>query len=308
MKLWRRVPGPRWIRWRWSRRWYGPPWPLLLVVAVILVSGLSLLVGSTVLGIVQGMQESAALRRQSAQFRYEQGLKYLRNGQRELAVAEFQEALRLNPNHLEAQRRLLALLLPTPTPIPTPTPPPTPTTDPDRALVAVLEAARSDLEAGRWQQAYGRLEQLYILAPDFRPEEVKGLLYEAAYREGLELLQEDRMEEALRAFDRALRWKPNDQQALRQRDLAEAYILGISYFYADWDSAIAIFEGLFREAPDYKDVRSRYVEALEKGAEFYLRRGDPCKAVGYLVRLQAVASERVPAGLYQQALAACEEK
>lgn len=291
----------------WRRR-YGPRWPILLAVSTVLLLGLGLLVGSTVLGIVHGMQEAAAMREQAARFHYEQGLKYLHAGQKELALAEFREALRLNPRHLEAQRRVIALLLPTPTPVPTPTPLPIPTVDPNRPLIVVLEAARADLEAGRWQQAYGRLEQLHLLAPDFRSEEVKGLLYEAAYREGMELLQEDRMEEALRAFDRALRWKPNDREALRQRDLAEAYILGISYFYADWDSAIAIFESLYREAPEYKDVRSRYIEALEKGAEYYLRRGDPCRAVGYYVRLQAIAPDRVPADLYGETVAACEEK
>ena len=290
------------------RRWHGPRWHLLLAISLALTLGLGLLVGSTVLGIVHGMRESAAMRREAAQFHYEQGLAYLRKGQKALALAEFQEALRLNPNHLEAQRQVIALLLPTPTPIPTPTPLPVPTVDPNRPLLAMLKAARADLAAGRWQQAYGRLEQLHLVAPHFHSEEVKRLLYEAAYREGLELLREDRMEEALRAFDRALRWQPDDKAALRQRDLAAAYILGISYFYADWDSAIAIFEGLYREAPDYKDVRSRYIEALTQGAAYHMRRHNPCQAVAYYVRLQAIAPDHVPTRLYRQAVASCEEK
>ncbi len=293
---------------RARNRWRGPRWHLLLALSLMLVVALSLVVGSTVLGIMHGMQESAAMRRQSAQFHYEKGLKYLQAGQKDLALAEFQEALRLNPGHLEAQRRVIMLLLPTPTPIPTPTPLPLPTVNPEEPLLQVLEAARADLAAKRWQQAYTRLEQLHLLAPDFRPEEVKDLLYQAAYQEGLELLQEDRMEEALRAFDRALRWRPDDKEALLQRDLAAAYILGISYFYADWDSAIAIFEGLYRRAPDYRDVRSRYIDALENGADYHLRKGDPCRAVAYYVRLQTVAPERVPVDLYREAVALCEEQ
>ncbi len=286
-------------------RWRGPRWPLLIVWALALILGFSLLVGATVLGIVQGMQESAHMRRQSAQFHYEQGIRYLRAGQKQLALAEFQEALRLNPQHLEAQRQILVLLLPTPTPIPTPTPRPTPTINPDLPLVTLLDMARQELEAGQWQRAYSRLEQLHLVAPEFQPDEVKALLYEAAYREGLELVEEDRLEEALRAFDRALQWKPNDPKALRQRDLTAAYILGVSYFYADWDSAIAIFEGLYREAPEYKDVRSRFVEALIEGARYHLRRNAPCKAVAYLTRLQQFAPEQVPGTLYQESVSAC---
>ncbi len=298
--------GRKQLRGRFTgRRWYGPRWPLLVMWAVTLILGLGLVVGATVLGIVQGMQESAQMRHQSAQFHYEQGLKYLRTGQKSLALAEFQETLRLNPQHLEAQRQLLTLLLPSPTPIPTPTPHPTPTVNPDLPLISILETAREDLNAGRWQQAYSRLEQLRLLAPEFRPEEVTDLLYEAAYREGLELVQENRLEEALRAFDRALRWKPNAPDALRLRDLTAAYVLGISYFYADWDNAIAIFESLYRKAPDYKDVRSRYIEALTKGAEYHLRRGTPCQAVTYLARAHALAPEQVPPSLYEQAMNAC---
>ena len=289
-------------------RWRGPRWHLLLIISLALVLSLGMLVGSTVLGIVHGMQESAAMRKQEAQFHYEQGLKYLQVGKKDLALAEFQETLRLNPAHLEAQRHIISLLLPTPTPVPTPTPRPIPTVDPTQPLLRVLQAARADLAARRWQQAYSRLEQLHLLAPDFRPEEVKDLLYKAAFQEGMELLQEDRMEEALRAFDRALRWRPDDKEALLQRDLAAAYILGISYFYADWDSAIAIFEGLYRRAPNYRDVRSRYIDALQNGAEYHLRKGNPCRAVTYYVRLQTIAPERVPTDRYQQAVAACEEQ
>ncbi len=294
-------------RWTWARpwRWRGPRWPVLLAVSLALALGLGLIVGSTVLGIVEGMRETAQMRQKSAQFHYQQGLLYLRAGQRELALAEFQEALRLNPRHLEAQRQVLALLLPTPTPAPTPTPRPTATVNPDAFLLAILNAAQEDMAAGRWQQAYGRLEQLQALAPDFHADEVTDLLYRAALNEGLDLLRENRMEEALRAFDRALRWKPDDKEARRQRDLAEAYILGVSYFYADWDSAIAIFEGLYRQAPDYKDVRDRYLEALRKGAEHHLKRGDPCQAIAYLDRLRTTDPTADVAQLREEAVQAC---
>lgn len=278
----------------WPRS-LSPRWPFLLAIATALALGLALMVGSTVLGVIHGMQDTVEMRRRSAAFHYEQGIRYLRAGRRELALAEFQETLRLNPRHTGAQRQVIALLLPTPTPIPTPTPTPVPTQNPNAPLETVLAAAREDLAAHRWQQAYARLEQLHALAPQFHPEEVRDLLYQAAYNEGVELVQEDRMEEALRAFDRALRWKPDDKQARRQRDWAEAYILGVSYFYVDWDNAIAIFQSLYREAPTYKDVRARYLDALKLGADYYLQHGLPCKALKYYERLQEI-DPHIPIG------------
>lgn len=291
--------------WRRPWRWRGPRWHVLLITALVILLGLGLMVSSTVLGIVQGVSESRRMRRQSAQFHYEQGLIYQRAGQHTLALAEFQEALRLDPGHMEAQRQLLTLLRPTPTPIPTPTPAPLVTVDPTLALQALLDKARQELDQGAWQQAYGRLEQLHTLAPDFRASEVEDLLYRAALGEGLALLAEDRLEEALRAFDRALRWKPGDREAQAQRDRAEAYILGISYFYADWDSAITIFESLYRQAPDFKDTRSRYLEALARGAAFHAEQGDPCRAVAYYDRLLQLQPTTAAQQAREEAAQAC---
>ncbi len=295
-------------RW-WARPWWhaSPRWPVLVVLATVLVLGLSMMVGATVMGLITGLREAERLHRDAAEYRYRQGLMYLRAGQRELALAEFREALRLNPQHVRAQRQIIALVLATPTPVPTPTPTPipTPSVDPNLPWQLMLRAAQEDMAAERWQTAYMRLEQLHTLAPDFQPENVRGLLYEAAYQEGITLLGEDRLEEALRAFDRALRWRPNDPKARRQRDLTEAYILGISYFYADWDNAITIFERLYRQAPDFKDVAARYQEALLQGAAYHLRRGAPCRAQMYYQRLREIAPERVPLDLATQAASAC---
>ncbi len=291
----------------WPRH-LSPRWPFLLTVALALMLGLSLMVGSTVLGVIHGMQDTVEMRRRSAAFHYEQGIRYLRAGRRELALAEFQETLRLNPRHVGAQQQVIALLLPTPTPVPTPTPTPIPTQNPNAALESVLAAAQEDLAAHRWQQAYARLEELHTVAPHFQPETVKNLLYQSAYQEGLELVEEDRMEEALRAFDRALRWKPDDEEARHQRDWAEAYILGISYFYVDWDSAIAIFQSLYRQAPHYKDVRARYMEALRRGAEYFLQHGEPCKALKYYDRLYELNPQQPPSPQRTTAEEACTGK
>ncbi len=305
-----RRPRARQRAW-WARVWARPWLPVnprawqLGLLALVLILALGMFAGSAVIGLMEGMRESAARQAQEADFHYRQGLVYLRAGQRDLALAEFREALRLNPEHLGAQRQVLTLLLPTPTPIPTPTPVPTPTVDPERPLRLILKAAEEDLAQGRWQTAYVRLEQLHALAPDFERDRVTALLYQAAMGEGRSLLEEDRMEEALRAFDRALRWRPNDREAQRLRDLTEAYILGISYFYADWDNAITIFESLYRQAPTYKDVAQRYQEALAQGAAYHLKRGDPCRAAAYLERLAILAADRVSPSDLAEARNAC---
>ncbi len=305
MKRWKDRLRTFWTR-PWS--WRGPHWSLLLLTAVTLTFGLSFMFGSTVLGIVTGMKETVALRHQSSEYHYRQGLSYLQAGNRELALAEFQETLRLNPTHLGAQREVLALLLPTPTPTLSPTPAKQLTPNPYRALEILLEEARVALSEGRWQEAYARLEQIQATAPDFHEEEVKNLLYQAAFNKGMALREEERLEEALRAFDLALRWRPDAREAQRQRDLISAYLLGISYFYVDWDSAIAIFKGLYSLEPNFRDVRPRYLEALQKGAQYHLKRGNPCQALNYLERLREIAPQLVDQQDWQTAQQQCNPR
>lgn len=302
MRGWR-----RWWRGQWARVWFwvNPRWTSLAVVSLALVIGFSLMLSATVVGLVQGARDAEMLHRRSADFHYRQGLIYLQAGRRELAIAEFREALRLNPEHTLAQRELLALLLPTPTPVPSPVVEPTPTPDPNAMWERMLEDARQDLAAGRWHIAYLKLEQLHNAAPDFRPNEVEALLYRAAFQEGQALLAEDRLEEALRAFDRALIWRPTDPEARRMRDILDVYILGISYFYADWDTAIGIFGTLYQQAPGFKDVRERYLIALTEGAAYALKQGKPCRALEYYRRLQQLAAERVPKAQFTEAEQRC---
>lgn len=296
-----------WGRDRWARLWMrmNLRWPYLFLLTLTFIVGFSFMIAATVVGLMQGARDAERLHRQSADFHYRQGLVYLQAGQRELAIAEFREALRFNPEHALAQRELLALLLPTPTPAPTPAAVVVPTPDPNWQWEQLFEEAKADLAAGRNHMAYLKLEQLHELAPDFRSEEVTDLLYRSAYEEGEALLAEDRLEEALRAFDRALIWRPTDPNARRMRDILDLYILGISYFYADWDTAINIFATLYREAPDFKDVRERYITALAEGAAYALRRNLPCQSVEYYRRLEALAPDRVPRDQYEAAERLC---
>jgi TolB protein len=205
----------------------------------------------------QGLQERAALNRQEAETHYQRGLAHLEAGEYELASAEFEHTLRLDPTHRGARDALreaktLALAQPTPT-----------SATLNEATSAILTEAETLVQSQSWQEATQRLSQLRDLAPDFQPQRVADLSYTAYFNLGMQLVSEDQVNEGVHAFEQALAERPGDPEASRQLDLASLYVSAQATWGGDWPSTINFLEQLYTLTPDYLDVASLLYQAYE---------------------------------------------
>jgi len=205
----------------------------------------------------QGLQERAALTRQQANVHYERSLVYLEAGQYELAIAELEHTLRLDPAHREAREALreaktTALAQPTPT-----------SATLNEATLAILAEAETLAQEQKWDEATQRLSQLRDLVPGFETQKVSDLLYTAYFNLGMQLVNDGQVNEGVHAFEGALAERPGDPEASRELDQASLYASAQTTWGADWPSTIDYLDQLHILTPDYLDVDAKLYEAYE---------------------------------------------
>jgi tetratricopeptide (TPR) repeat protein len=239
-----------------------PPrrWPLrralggcLLAFACIVL--IYLAIGGA--AVYQGLQERTVLNQQEAAIHYQRGLDHMKAGEYDLAIAEFEHTLRLDPSHREARDALrdaktIALAQPTPT-----------SATLNEAQIAILNEAEALVQAQQWPEATQRLLQLRDLSPDFQTQRVSELLYTSNFNLGLQQVQAGQIDEARHSFEQALAERPNDPEAGRQADLASLYGSAQATWGAKWPDAINYLEQLYTLAPNYLDVKDRLYQAYE---------------------------------------------
>ncbi len=279
-----------------SRRWQRA---FLFVIA----AGVVWLVVALAWGAYQGYrqrldlleQERLAYQRGLADIHYQRALLHLKDGQVDLARAELEAALQLQPAHAEAAEALRQLQENPPTPLPPST---SPAATPTAATATAATLATTGSAYGRedplatsyqdavaaferqdWEAAIRLLESIRFQDATYRPEDVESMLF-AAYRAQAEaLIASERFEEALRLFDRALLLQPDASEVREEREQAALYVTGLSYWGADWQQAIARFQELYKRDPDYRDVRQRLADAYAGYAARLQDRGNWCAAV-----------------------------
>jgi len=205
----------------------------------------------------QGLQERAALARQQANVHYERSLVYLEAGQYELAIAELEHTLRLDPAHREAREALreaktTALAQPTAT-----------SATLNEATLAILAEAETLAQEQKWNEATQRLSQLRDLVPNFETQKVSDLLYTAYFNLGVQLVNDGQVNEGVHALEGALAERPDDPEASRELDQASLYASAQATWGADWPSTIDYLDQLHTLIPDYLDVDARLFEAYE---------------------------------------------
>ncbi|MCK4315883.1 MAG: hypothetical protein KAX24_08940, partial [Anaerolineae bacterium] len=206
---------------------------------------LALSIGASVYyGIHQGERDREQRRLDQAEQHYHAGLERLDVGEHELAIAEFEYVLKLDPDHhfaqqgiAEAQARIAAR--------------PTPTSETHENVVDDLyQQAAAYYEAEQWKEAAAVLIQLRALDPIYEAEAVEEMLFIGLYNAGMALLDEDRFEEGIFYLDQAVALRPLDEEALTQRSLAMQYMTALGYWGVDWERCIERFEQLYTLAPD----------------------------------------------------------
>jgi tetratricopeptide (TPR) repeat protein len=242
-------------------------WTVIFLVLVALSAG-----GAAYLGRYRGERDRLQQRLDMAEEHYRLGIKRLDEGEHELAIAEFEYVLKLNPNHptasqgiAEAESRIAII--------------PTPTVEVYEIVVDDLyQKATTHYEAEEWEEAVAVLTQLRVLDATYAAETVEEMLFNGLYNAGMAMLEEDRLEEGVFYLDQAVALRPLDEEALTERSLAVKYITALGYWGVDWDRCIERFKELYAIAPNYKDVFSRLYRAYLTYANAWYDQGEMCPA------------------------------
>ena len=244
-----------------TREQLFPHWVWLLGFGLFIGCILMSVLGVGMAGVYGGLKERAVLARQEAEEHYNSGLAHLEEGDYNLAEAEFKEALRLAPDYWEAADRLREVRAQVAAMA-------TPTSETrNEAADLTYQQAQELYSQQNWIETALKLEQLRDLDPYYEREDVTEMLFSSYYNMASDLVDKDRLEEALRSFDEALEVKPGDPEALVQRELTSLYLTGLGYWEADWVRAVESFLAIYQIDPEYKDVKQRLYDA-------YLNHGD----------------------------------
>lgn len=271
-----------------SAPWPEPPsprpsfWKRARVVLLAFAAFLCLLSVAVVIagysGIRAGEQAREERRSAMADEHYQRGLDRLDAGEYELAIAEFEYALKLNPSHplapqgiAEAHARLAIV--------------PTPTSQSSEDIARELYAqAVAAYEQENWETAALTLSQLRVFDPNYDTEAVEEMLFTSLYNCGMALLEEDRLEEGIFYLDQALKIRPLDEEARRERALAHQYMTALGYWGVDWQECIDELEQLYALAPAYKDVFTRLYQAHVLYGNLWADQGEMCPAAAEYTR------------------------
>jgi tetratricopeptide (TPR) repeat protein len=228
--------------------------------------------GLGLLGAYHGLQERVQLTQAEAETHYQRGQEHLANDSLELAIAEFELALSLNPNLLaarEALREAERIIQSQPTP-----------TSQTRlaAAAAVLATGEEYMAQENWAEAVETLSQVRELDADYESGRVSELIYNASYELGLQLSTPDQLEQAVEAFERALVERPDDTQVISEIAKALLYIQGDSAAQSDRQQAVESFSQLYQEDAAYLDVKQRLFRAYEEYGDELLDQEEWCLA------------------------------
>jgi tetratricopeptide (TPR) repeat protein len=243
--------------------------------------------GIGLMGVFHGLQERTQQIQVDAETHYRKGQQHLTDESYELAIAEFELALSLNPNFLAAREALRDAQR-------TAQAQPTPTSETRSAAAkAIFSTAETHLTREDWAEAVEVLSQLRDLDPDFRPEQVSELVYTANYQLGFQLLNPDQIEEAVQAFETALSEQPEDQEIKIELVKALLYIDGRNAEQTDKESAIDVFAQLYREDADYLDVKERLLEVYEAFGDELFEQEEWCLAEAQYVEAALIQPDSI---------------
>jgi len=278
-----------------------PRWQRASVILLWLAGFVVLVAASTGLAVYRGIRVGESDREETrvaaVEEHYQKGLARLESGEYELAIAEFEYVLELEPSHSfapqgvsEAQSRLDQLRQ-----IPTPT-----SVTYQRVTEDLFQQATGRFGDELWEDAVAVLTQLRVLDPEYNRTEVEDMLFASLYNAGLALLAEDRFEEGVFYLDQAVALRPLDENALTQRSLAVKYMTALGYWDVDWDSCIERFENLYAVAPSYKDVAWRLYRAHVTYADAWYDNGEMCPAeTQYTLALQLFSDPEIDGKLVE---------
>ena len=283
--------------------------PLSLTLLIVLIAFIAFIT----LGIYQGVNDRQVQNKVSAIDAFNEGRSRMDDGEYDLAIANFREALRLEPNFeaaaqfLDIAEQNAAIVLrnsqsvqntpePEPTsvpdsssneneievvptivqPSPTPIEVPTSIFDPDK----LFDGAQVFLENEEWDFAVATLDGLKSQAPDYRSEQVAEDLAYALINLGNNALEEKEVKEALTYFEKAVAAQPENEEAQELRTLTASYLNGQrAYDKQQWDTATKQLRKVYVLEPEFLETAELLSQAhFELGQQFE-ERAIWCQAV-----------------------------
>jgi len=270
-----------------------------ITVIVVAIVALVAIVGLGIAAVYFGLADRSETEQQAAQQHYQKGVAYMNDSNYELAIAEFELAIKLDPQNDQAIDRLSKARA-TLAQVPTPTP-----MLQLETKAAYLQELRKAHQTRDWAQVLDISGKLLALDPDYHRAEVDEVLFEAYYESGQQLVAEDRLREAVRLFDQALDLQPDNALVSRSKELASLYLSAMGYWGADWSKAAGDFQSLFGLQPDYKDVRQRLHDANVNLGDQLASDGDWCQAAQQYGLALAALDTAETAGKRQDAINRC---
>ena len=237
------------------------------------------------MGTTTRTRQARATVEAQAREQFDLALEDMRAGRYSFARQRLEFVLSLDPNYPAASDLLqdaLRGLNSTPTPTGSPTPPPTATLDLPHAqqLFAQAEQQFSDKN---WAAMIETLLTLRVDAPDFQTYRVDGLLFIALRNQGVDLIDQGKLEEGMYFLDLAKNYAPLDNHATQRAAWAQLllnlYQAANVYFETNWEKAVETFEQVYAMAPFFRDTPIKYPAALYGYGEQLMQDGKPCDAV-----------------------------
>ncbi len=217
------------------------------------------------------------------------GMDLLKQGNYQLAEANFQAVLKAQPDNIGVQQLLAtARVAQTPTIVP-PTPTPTPVsiiTDKGKLLDEMKAASDRQI----WDTVINLADQLRALDSNYESATVDALRFKALVARGTDRLNKGELEAGLYDLDRAALIHNLDSVTQSQRQLASMYQNAINYLGADWDKAIELLKQLYAIQPRYRDVGRRLLEAYVQSGDAYAAMMDWCPAESHYAGAISMAS------------------
>lgn len=272
-------PAPETRRFTWRR--FGLGCLGILICVGLFYGGLGLL------AVREGLQERAVLVQDEANDHYQKGLQHLDNDELDLAIAEFELALSINPNSSEIREELRQAQERTQS-----QPTATSQTLSDAAAKMMIEA-KAQLDQEHWTEAVETLTNIRALDPAYETKEVSDLIFEANYELGLQYIDAKKIEDAQRAFEQALAERPDDPDAVVEHTKALLYLEGLLVEPVDAEQAVDNFSQLYQEDKTYIDVEERYVKALEKFGDTLFEETEWCQAKDQYLAAQKLKPSRL---------------
>ncbi|HTP07956.1 MAG TPA: hypothetical protein VMP08_06880 [Anaerolineae bacterium] len=244
-----------------------------LLILAFACGFLGLIIAAGLGGIYAGLQDRTTDQQAQADKFYQEGLANRTGGKLQLAKADFEYVLRINPDYpgaTEQLKQIVDLL----TIKPTSTPSAVKVNATDQLYQAGVEAYTQK----NWQKAIEVFSQVRVIDPTYQKDQVGQMIYQAALTYGQELLKQDRLEEAIAYLDQAAYLKPLPAETETEVQYARMYVTARDYWNVNWEKAIESFGELYKIGPGYRDTFARYVEAYIQYGDERTRAGDPCIA------------------------------